>query len=141
MKTALLICLALISLTACKCPEYLQETVIEYRDTLIPGATVTITLTDSIPVPGKDSIVYRKGKPYKVIQIKEDTASKAQLRILQDEYGQLLAECEAKDQALLKANRVETKTVRVPVPHIPWYIYAMLGMSVMVIVILIVKAL
>lgn len=139
MKTALLICLALISLTACKCPEYLQETVIEYRDTLIPGATVTLTVTDSILVPGKDSIVYRKGKPYRVLQIKEDTASKAQLRLLKDEYGRVLAECEAKEKRIQKALEQKTTYVHIPQPHIPWWIFAICGALALLVIILIVR--
>ncbi len=125
MKTSHL-CLLIISLicllSSCKCPEVLTETRVEYRDTTIVGATVS-TRVDTIEriktIPGQERVVYREGKPYTVVKTVEDPESKAKLTILKGAYGELLAECQAKDQLIEKISERKSEVHHIEIYKTP----------------------
>lgn len=138
----IIIFIPVLILSSCKCLQYCKNppettTIIEYRDTIIPGASVMAPLPSkgfspslpqgNLPRP----IMYLEGKPYKVLQEVEDTASKARLRILEDELGNQIAHCEALDQELKKVRELKQEKIPFPVEVKPWWFWPLIGVLIL----------
>lgn len=97
--------------------ESFKETIKEYyRDSVIEGATVT----DTVYFQGK---TIERNHWYTVL----DTTGKAELRYMVDQYGNLIAQCAAKDQTikgLIKEVMREKETViAVADDSLPCWVY------------------
>lgn len=104
--------------------EHSKETII--KDSLIPGAEVHHIFR-------KDSLIYIP--QYKWFTI-PDTSGRTQLRYMVDAVGNLIAECETKDQIIKNKDQIisekesRVRTVVNEVSYIPWYFHWLLGISV-----------
>lgn len=102
-------------------PEVQTETVtkIEYRDTTIQGGTVEKVIT-------KDSLILLPGE----IRTYIDTSGSAELRFYRNQYGDLVAECTAKDKTIEKLRQriTESKTevITKREKYIPFWIKGLL---------------
>lgn len=103
-------------------PEVQTETVtkVEYRDTTIHGGTVEKVIT-------KDSLILLPGE----IRTYIDTSGSAELRFYRNQYGDLVAECTAKDKTIEKLSQriTESKTEVIQLPperFIPWWCKALI---------------
>lgn len=127
----------LFSLILCSCitqekciakfpPQVTKETntIIEYRDTIIEGGTVEKLIH-------KDSLVFLPGE----IKTYIDTSGSAILTFYKNQYGELVASCEAKDKRIEKLSQKVTekevieKINEIEVRHIPWYLIALLSIT------------
>lgn len=137
--------LLLLLLTSCvterKCNRLFPPTVTERTDTVFVPVTVEIpgeTLHDTIRL--RDSVVIRELTER--VTVRESASGKAELRYWMDAYGNLVIECEAKEQFVelmnryVNTTRTETRTVT---PDWVWVVVAaavaMLIVCVVVIVV------
>lgn len=122
--------LLLLLLTSCttqrKCNRLFPPTVTVQSDTVFVPVTVEIpgeTLHDTIRF--RDSVVIRELTER--VTVRESASGKAELRYWMDTYGNLVIECEAKEQIIellnryVNTTRTETRTVT---PDWVWVVVA-----------------
>ncbi len=105
MRTYFLtLAIILLCLASCRrCPELAaisteQTTLIKYRDTLLPGATLRDTVHDTI---------WQALTKYRIIT-KTDSNSRAELSYWKDMYGNLIIQCQALSQKAILTETVIT---------------------------------
>lgn len=126
MKPLLYVLIAITGFVylSCKPCKEVTNTVTEiqtvYRDTILPGATVTQFVTDT----------FFSTMPINRIIVKKDTSGRAEVRIYRDALNRLQIECEAKDRAaqLKESNtsKATTNTQQQTVYKTPWYVQLMI---------------
>jgi len=100
------------------------ETVIEYRDTILQGATIE-------KVVKKDSLIFLSGETKTYV----DTSGLAELTFYRNEYGEVVAKCEAKQRRIEKLIKEKSKTEVIEKVHekevryIPWWVIAALSVT------------
>jgi hypothetical protein len=118
--------------------ETVEQTVIEYRDSLILGETVTKVLR-------YDSLIFVPSEVTTII----DSSGKVELSYFKNAYGDLVVNCEAKSQVIEKLRQTKTKEVIItktapPLPaekFIPWYFKALLAVTCLLSIYTVVKLL